>query len=184
MSPKHSPSYMWGVLCGMAVAIILFVIIKRLVLKQGKRAGQEYDERQQLIIGRAYKYAFYTLAFYNCAAALFEMATGIVWCELMTNLFIGIIVSVMVFAVYCIRYDAYMPLRVNPVRYIVLFSLLGVFNIGISLINSADDGSFLVNGMLTNDFVNLLAGAVLLLLALTLGVRCLSDRNKTETDRE
>ena len=70
MSLKHSPSYLLGVVCGMAAAIILVSIIKRFVLKQGRKTDRTYDERQQLVIGKAYKRAFFTLLSYNCAAGL------------------------------------------------------------------------------------------------------------------
>ena len=167
-----SLSYVAGLVCGIVfVGLLCFTASKFLNKLGGARC--RYDERQLLCQGRAYKIAFYTLIGYLCAAAIFDLATGIKWCDQYTGMLIGIFLSVGVFAVVCIFTDAYVPLNNRPVRTLWILAVLGVMNIGIGLTSS---GPIIENGILTHNCTNLFAGVLLLILTALQGVKLLLDK--------
>lgn len=180
---QTSNAYRWGFLVGVIAGVILVAVLIRAVLGRRGKSGREYDERQQQALGKAYKYGYYTLLIYLCMAALFDLMTGIRWCSMYTNAFIGVLLSVGVFGVVGIINDAYFPFRQSPKRYIILFAALGVMNLGIGVMEYLDKGTFVVDGMLSHTIVNPLAGVLLLALACAMVIKALSERNGQETER-
>ena len=175
-----SPAYVWGMIVGFAVAFLIVVVCKRLFVKKNEK--REYDERQKLAIAKGYKFGYFTLVGYCMLAGLVDVITGVVWCSLYTNALIGILLSVGVFGVICIRNDAYLPLRQSPKRYILMFVVLGGINLAIGIAQLLHTGSFVTDGMLTNNVVNPLVGVLLLILAAALGFKTLRENRAREAE--
>ena len=53
-----------GFVIGLIVGIILVMVLIKMANKD-RRIKTEYDERQEKIRGKAYKYAFYTMIYYQ-----------------------------------------------------------------------------------------------------------------------
>ena len=66
-------SYSFGFAVGILVAIIICVVLFKL-LNTDKKIKTQYDERQQEIRGRAYKYSFYTVIFEEAIIMLIRMS--------------------------------------------------------------------------------------------------------------
>lgn len=179
----RTSAYRWGFVAGAVVGLILVALLVRLLLGRRRGTKREYDERQQLAIGKGYKYSYYTLLIYLAAYALFDMMTGIRWCSLYTGAFIGILLSISVFGVICIREDAYLPLRESPKRYILMFAILGGLNLIIGVVHYIEEGTFVEDGLLGVSVVNPLVGVLLLLMAAALAAKTLSDKRAQETER-
>lgn len=165
--------YLAGLACGLLVVGIACFVVFKLAKKITGKGRREYDERQQLCQGRAYKAAYYTLIGYLCFAGVFDLSTGIKWCDQFTSLMLGMFLSVGVFAVMCIFTDAYMPLHFKPTGTLIILTGLGIMNIGIGLVNHAP---FIENGILTYRSINFLAGITLIFVALLLLIKILIEK--------
>lgn len=124
---ENSKAYLAGILVGFA-AVAIAGFIAKVVFKK-KIFSCEYDERQELIRGRAFKYGFLAMMVYF---AVFGIGSGILDHELVPTRIlcvIGIGIGLTVFAVYAIWHDAYYALKEKPTAYIVLFLAVIVLNV-------------------------------------------------------
>ena len=175
-----SIAYKWGFGAGVVVGLVLVGIVIRLLLGRKSKRSREYDERQKLAQGIAYKYGYYTLLGYLAAVSLFDLMTGVRWCSLYTGVFLGVLLSVGVFGIVGICNDAYFPFRENPGRYIALFAVLGAMNVVIGVSHYLHEGTFMQDGMLSHSVVNPLAGVLLLLLAGAMAAKRQREKRETE----
>ena len=84
---------------------------------------KDYDERQELVRGRAYKYGFFTVAAISSVLMIycaFEQKDSVNVFFSMLSVFSGIVV----FAAYCIWHDAFFTLKKKPTSYIILFTAI------------------------------------------------------------
>lgn len=158
----HNGSYALGMLFGILVACLVIWAIGRVINRRYGKGRREYDERQKLAQGKAYKWAFFVLLGYLILGSVFDLATGIRWCDRFTFAFIGTLLAVLVFAVLCIVDDAYMPFSENPRRVIWILGIIGGFNTILGAVNLFTPGAVIVNGVLTYRCVNLLSGLLVL----------------------
>lgn len=177
----HSSAYIWGFVFGIVSAGLLIALIAIVVRKLTGGKKCRYDERQKLAQGRAYKAAYMVLLVYLMGAGIFSMATGIRWCDEFTFGMIGVLLSISVYACLCIWNDAYVNVNQSPKGMILMLGGIGVMNLGISIMNLSH-GSWIEDGILTFRCVNPLCAAVLLLIALVFGIKCLIDRKKRQDE--
>lgn len=126
-------AYIIGVIAGVAVGLVLVFLLIR-YFRTDKKIMPQYDERQELIRGRGFKYAFYTsLVYFGLLTLTIFCLTEIVQPGVLT--FLGVCLSVLVYAGYCIWHEAYFALNENPKRVMIAFSVIGVCNVIIGLSN-------------------------------------------------
>lgn len=100
-----------------------------------KGSRPEYDERQKLVIGNGYKYAFYTLfalmLIYSLLSysGMSDFMSPAIFCEA------AIIVGVAVFAIYTTVYDGYFAVNVMSGRMTGIFAVLFLLLLAASVIN-------------------------------------------------
>ena len=119
-----------GFMAAMAVAGL---VVGKLA---GKKLGKaEFDERQQLARGKAYKAGFYTLLVGLLAVYLIPIFTE--WQPKDTALlpFLVICVGVTVFACVAVANDAYLGIRQNPRAMLLVLGIVG-FADGLAVENS------------------------------------------------
>ena len=119
--------------------IVLTVIIIANVIKKQKKIKDEYDERQLLARNTAYKYAFFTLLFYNFVCVILS-AAEIKWADTTAQIFIGICLSTFVFIALCIMRDAYFTQKRTMNSFLIFsfsMSIVALFNI-ISTVSSGE----------------------------------------------
>ncbi len=135
---------LWTLLGFTIAAFICILLIK------DNTGVARYDERQELIRGRAFKCGFVSalvtaaiIMWYNALEVISFLDMNM---ALMTVIFIGITV----YAVYCIWNDAYFALNEggNHGGTIMIFFLMGMTNLIIGL-NAVLDGEMLLEGTLT-----------------------------------
>lgn len=182
-------AYTMGVVVGILVTIAAMVLIVFAIFKLGNKDGRvktEYDERQKIVIGEGYKYAFWTLA-----ALLVVLQIGVeverdfgesslIQSSLGPLTFALIIASILVFCVYSIWNGAYWGLNSNKKSYIIILAVIGVVNVFIGVAAIMIDG-LVVNGALSGAFVNLTCG---LLMAVVLVAAWIKDRIEKNSDDE
>jgi len=86
---------------------------------------------------------------------------------------------VTVFAVECIRKDAYLSLKERPWQVMTLFAILAAVNLGIGALN-LHSGEVVENGVLTFRAINPMVGVMMLLVLAIYAVKHLQDGSEME----
>jgi hypothetical protein len=116
---------------GVAVGIIVGLIIVLILLKfanNDKAVKSKYDERQEAVRGKAYRYAFYSVMIYEALMLVLEIGQIALPLPSYILHFAGIIVGCIVLAGYCIWKDVYWGLNNNRKRYAVIFLICAALN--------------------------------------------------------
>jgi len=171
----HELGYSIGFMVAFVVVLLLSYIFRK------KIKLHEYDERQILARGKAYKYGMFTS--FICIGILNIFATvGIQWFMSMTGLMTVIVVSVTVFAVVSIWNDAYLSLKEKKSNVIIGFLLIAVIN----LIGSFDvivKGDFLdESGRLVAGVTNLELVIMLIIISIAIVIKATVDKKRSEED--
>lgn len=165
----HSFWYIIGFLCGLAVVALIGVILI-------KRHGHpQYDKRQELARGKAFKAAFFILLYYLTVTGILDLVWGIRFGDSFTNSFLGICLAAAVFACSCIRHDAYFSVNNKPRSAVILTAINGT----ISVLNLLRYG-FLPGGVLTTDSMNLICGTMSLVILIAILLKLAQDRRTVQ----
>lgn len=171
-----SDFYHTGLAAGLLLGLLAGGLILRLLFKR-RVLDCTFDERQELARGVAYKYGFITLLVSIFAYGMLELVVGR-WCDALAGAALCFAPGLCVFAVTCIRRDAYLSLRESPRKVMVLFALIALFNLVLGGISLAS-GELVVDGLLTFRAANPILGlAILVILAVYLGNRLLGAREE------
>lgn len=140
-----STSYATGLAFGIVTALIIFALIWKFSKKSMK--GQ-FDERQELVRGRGYKYACFTLLGLLTLDLLLESYGTFETLPVSRALalFFIILAGVMVYALYCIKNDSYFGVGTDTRTYRAVMWVVIVSN-AISGFSNLKDGA-MVNGKL------------------------------------
>ena len=153
-----------GFMAAMAVAGL---VVGKLA---GKKLGKaEFDERQQLARGKAYKAGFYTLLVGLLAVYLIPIFTE--WQPKDTALlpFAVICVGVTVFACVAVANDAYLGIRQNPRAMLLVLGIVVVGNLtaGFSVMESVG----FADGLAVGNSMNFIIAAMGLIILAALAIR-------------
>lgn len=170
-------AYIIGVIVGVAVGLVLTFLLIR-YSRTDKKIKPKYDERQELIRGRGFKYAFYTsLVYFGLLTLTIFCLTEIVQPGVLT--FLGVCLSVLVYAGYCVWHEAYFALNENPKRVMIAFSVSGLFNVVIGLSNLHDVTS-LQSADATPGLINLTCAVLVLGIFLILLAKHIANRRRED----
>lgn len=177
-----SLAYILGVICGLLAVAVIGVVVGIIAKKaNGGKEPAKYDERQEAIRGVVFKRAFYTLVVYNIAYGLFDLGTGIVWCDRFTGVFIGICLALTVFAVSSIMSGAYFRMNEKPTVWLVTVALVSLVNAAMSIDRIAH-GEFIIDGILQYNSVNLVVALMFLAVLIAMAVKRARDKRGEETE--
>ena len=119
--------YAAGIFAGIFSALLVYLIIRKITRKE-KLNNNDFDERQELVRGRAYKYGFFTLVILlTLVMAAFELGAGIPVTPGLA-IFISLLISIDVYAIYSIMHDAYFGIGANRRRYSLFFLIIILIN--------------------------------------------------------
>lgn len=169
-----------GQVCGVVLVCVCVIIALLLITKKDGSIKCKFDERQEIVRGRAYKYAFFTMMI---SEALFivlnEMADMERYIASSLEMVIAICVGVAVYASYCIWHEGYFALNENPGRLLVVFIILGVMNV---VLGGAawQEGRCFENGVLTIEFSNAVCGVLSLWVSAMVALKWIRDRKEDE----
>ena len=166
--------YVSGLAFGILTAVIILVIFRK--FNKNKLKGS-FDERQELVKGRGYKYSTFTFMIMLTLCLLMESfgAFEILPVTREVALFFIIIVGVLVFAVYCIMNDAYLGVGPNMRSYKALMWIIIVLN-GVSAIMGFKEGG-LVDGKLSfGPFASLLCCLAFAIIGLAFYIKNRSEK--------
>lgn len=137
------------------ILCLVIVFVTSSVLHRHKVSDNKYDERQRFVQGRAFKCAFFCLLFYNLFSAVL---VDVHWCDVPLGHSLGILISITLYASICILHDAYFYVGSRPRFYLIVFSLVGVVNLALGIMNFWDGDYVYTNGMLNYHSLNLFVG--------------------------
>lgn len=159
------------------IAVLGFITARLL-----KNQKPQFDERQELIRGKAYKNAFLAVISYG---ALYISASLLIEKEFLTTsvaLIIGMFVGLVVYAVYSIWNEAFFSLNQTPKTYIILLICTAFLNAQ-SGINTIIDGSIVANGTLALKSISLICAVALTIILMTMLVKIVINK-KAEQEGE
>lgn len=160
-----------------AIVGILFIFAMKKYTKTDNSLKCKYDERQQLVRGTGFKYGFFTLMFYNVAAAFLISVEKRQYIEHTALMLAGILFGVFVYVAYCIWHESYFSLNENPKRVIIVFILVALLNFGVGY-QGFRHGVLIENGMLTVHCLNVFCGILFLMLFFVMAAKHISKRNE------
>ena len=137
-----------GLFAGILSALLIYLLVAQFTKKE-KLGNNDFDERQELVRGKAYKYGFFTMIIMSLlvtAAIEFNISLPV---TASLAMFIALLISIDVYAVYSIINDAYFGVGTNKMRYCIFFIIIMAVNLfaGISNLNSmAETGKNMVLG--------------------------------------
>lgn len=167
-----------GVLCGILLGVLIIYIFL-IVTKNGESAKTIYDERQQAVRGRGFKYGFFTMLGYDGLIALLRLLEITVPADLEVIVFTGALTGIGIYAVYCIWNDGYFALNEKQNSVLIFLGAIGLINIIIGIAHVMY-GDLFQNDSLTFRGLNLLCGLLAIVIFLTLLIKKIRDRKDDE----
>ena len=165
-----------GLLCGILVGVVLCVVFFRYA-NTDKKIKTNYDERQEGIRNKAYKYAFYTVLFYE--ALLLFLGVGDINLPIPSYAlnFFGIILGCTVLGVYCVFKDVFWGMNNNKKRYFIVFTLCILLNL-FPVIGSITSGMFMVDGIMSFAAVNFMVLFMFAILLIAMIIKAVRDKGE------
>ena len=122
-----------GIITGLVVGLVAIVIVAVISKIKNKEIKCKYDERQELVRGKGFKYAFFTLLVYDVIYGLVCELGISMSIDAFTENVIGILIGTMVYAVYTIMNDGYFAINRNPKKVVSSLLVIGLANLTIGL---------------------------------------------------
>ena len=166
------------------VFVIVFLVVLILIplilyrREQSLKGTSDFDERQELLRGKAFRHAFLTVVGYSAAyifmLILFEnkqfMEDGV---STMIACFLGITV----FSVECIWRDAFFTAGNRPRGYIILIAFVALLQ-GVVGLDKLREGQMVRNGLLTMDSIQLVCAITFLVELIALVAKWFASRRE------
>lgn len=173
-------SYYIGIVVGFLL-VVGFGLLVRFVFKT-KRVKPEYDERQMIARGKAYKVGFFTLLIYGAVCTVLQ-AMELHWCDGLLREVVGIVIGVGAFAIVSILNDAYLGFNENTGYTIGVMALIGFLNLGSAIIGIITDGLW-KDGKVTTSIVNLLISLLFFVILMTYWLHKKQNSDVTDAEEE
>lgn len=161
-SGAYQAGLLAGVLAGVGTGIILVALLLKFV-RTDKRTKSVYDERQLQTRGDGFKYGFFTNIVYNAVLVLLYIADVKIPVAEEVILMFGVLGSVLVYVIYCIRKEAYISLNESASRLMIVFAVLGAVELFFGIM-SCFEGTMIENGVVTFHAISLFCGIFLLII--------------------
>lgn len=128
----------------------------------------KYDERQLIARGHAYKIAFVTLCSYLVVTLLLDTIFNILFADYSLTVMIGIIISIVLFSITCIRNEAFCYLNQNYKTYYFQLGSILLINVIIVAGTFLEGDNLTTDGQLNNHFLNFALAVAMLIIIIAL----------------
>lgn len=169
---------MAGFLSGFLVSVVLVLILLKWTRKDRGRKCK-YDERQEIVRGRGFKYGFFTMAVCNILYGILDMTIERKVIDTFAAIFICVAAGMLAYIGYCIWNEGYFALNENPKRLMVVFTILALANFGLFAIQLSH-GEVIKNGVLTASSINLWCAIEFFGIFVIMFVKKLHDKREAE----
>ena len=172
---------MAGMAIGIIVGIVICVILFK-VLNKDKNVKTKYDERQEMIRNKSYKYAFYTVVFYEALMLCLSIG-GFPAIPVPQYVFhmLGVFLGLGVVIVYSILKEAYWGQNNNVKSYVIVMIACFVINI-LPLVGTLRSGVEFVDGYWDFPYLNLMCSVLLLVVGITGAIKHFADAKSEAED--
>lgn len=167
-----------GLLSGVLAGTVIVMVLLRWTREDRGRKCR-FDERQELVRGRGFRYGFFTVTLSNIILAELQTVGERPFMDAEAAAFLSMLLGVLVHIGYCIWHEGYFALNENPGRMMVVFALLAVFNFAIFMVQLSH-GEIIKNGVMTASAVNLWCAVEFLIIFVILFAKKLHDREEAE----
>lgn len=150
-----SIEYVSGLVLGILVSGLVLWLIGR---KAKKKTPAQFDERQQLARGKAYRVGFFTILVY-CLLYAAVTGFGVKWCQDAVGMVIGCFVGITAFVISAIRHDAYFGIN-EDVKSMIRLGIVIVFFCYLGGFIQLFEGEVVEDGLLTGNVISLLVGTM------------------------
>ena len=158
---------------GLAVGLLVVAICVA-ATKKGDDIKNQFDERQELVRGKGFKYGFFTMMISNAALLVLKILEIPLFSNMEVALTASIVIGVSVFASYCIWNDGYFALNENRKSLLVLFGFIGLLNLVIG-IGNIFAGVVIENGAFTFRSTNLFCSMMFIVVFIMLLLKQIKD---------
>ena len=158
---------------GLAVGLLVVAICVA-ASKKGGEVKNQFDERQELVRGKGFKYGFFTMMITNATLLCLHILEIPLFSNMEVAMTVSIVIGVSVFASYCIWNDGYFALNENRKSLLIMFGFIGVLNLVIG-IGNIFAGVIMENGAFTFRSINLFCSIVFIVVFIMLLLKQIKD---------
>ena len=170
-----------GVIAGIITVAIVFKIAYKLTGKSYFNS-ENYDERQELVRGKAYRYAFFTGLFLDLVWMLTTELTSALPVTDSLALFIIMMISIDVYAIYSVVNDAYFGVGTNSKRYTWFLLVVVAINLTGGITTIVNHGIALPLGLTGS--ANLVVAIAFLPIFAAMGLKAMKTGEEESEDEE
>lgn len=171
----------FGLTIGIIAGIIITIFVVKALNKDGKFKTR-YDEMQLKIRGRAYMYSFWAIVIYEALMGVLTSSETLVLP--VTNFVLhisAVLIGVLVQVTYCIWKDAYIGLNTHAGRFAIFSIVIALINLAVAIM-AITHGLMYVDGMLQDQFLNLLIAILFIVIGIELLIKHFADRTVKEEE--
>ena len=163
-----------------ATGIIVGLIVAVIIIKACNRNGKfktDYDERQQIMIGKSYKYAMITAWVLMAIYMVIDLGGNVIPMDNAMSVFTILFVSVMVHSSYSVWTDAYFGRNTDNKKYAIVAIVITAINVA-ATIAYIKDGQLIVDGVLTVRGVNAECALMFLIIGVEFCIKAVIDKKQ------
>lgn len=142
----------------------------------------KFDERQQLARGKAFRAAYYVLSVYLLISGFIRYVLEVVWCNGLLDLEIGIYLSITIFAIICLKNDAYIPMHESPKEQNILSGVICLLFLAIAVVYIISGQHIIINGQLSFSVSPFLLGIMYLIILPFSIARSMANKKNIKTE--
>lgn len=162
---------------GILIGLILVVILIAAATK-GEEVKAKFDERQEIVRGRGFKYAFFGMLFWGVILFVLEPLEITLPMSQGNTSLLGIIIGATIYAAYCIWNDGYFALNQRSGLIMTVLIVMGLINLLLG-INAFVEGYVWTDGQLSMPITNLFCGIMMIIVCVTMLLkRFVKDRRE------
>lgn len=170
-----------GAVVGIIVGLIIAVIIVKICNSNGK-IKTDYDERQEAVRGRGYRYASYTAWVMLGICIVLNLGDVNMHMDAAVIYFTVLIASALVSVSYFIWKDAYFGRNNNTKSYLIALAIVTLINIIVS-VQAIAMHEFVVDGIITHRAINLECALIIIIIGIQLAIKnFISKSDEQEED--
>ena len=166
-----------------SMVIVIIVVVLVVALLDSNFSERRYDERQTLVQGKSFRYAFLTMICYYFAIIIIMINPINTFVEDYVLTGLGIIIGISVFVIYSLLNDAYFAVNEKKRGILCVFGVLFVLNLIPGIINIAK-GRIFTNEKVNYNIINILLAVMMFIFFIVMIVKNIKDKHVDEIDED
>ena len=173
---RDLPVFEISIVCGMLIGFFLVAIVLTLAVKGDDKKAQ-FDERQELVRGRGFKYGFAGFIGYNLVVYAMDLLGVNLHMRPAISSLICVLIGATIYAGYCIWNDGYFALNQKRGIILTLIGVGGILNLAFGIAAIVNE-TIWINDQLSIHSMNLFCGIMCIVLWSIMLAKYLKDRKE------